>query len=67
MKYVDEYRDESAVKRVLDDIRLNVTRPWTIMEICGGQGERGISMTISIATNSGRDSSAFGLGMTLLK
>jgi hydrogenase expression/formation protein HypD len=37
MKYVDEYRDETAVKRVLDDIRLNVTRSWTIMEICGGQ------------------------------
>jgi len=37
MKYVDEYRDESAVKRVLDDIRLNVTQPWTIMEVCGGQ------------------------------
>src|SRR5512139_4128152 len=37
MKYVDEYRDEAAVKRVLDDIRLNVTRPWTIMEVCGGQ------------------------------
>jgi len=37
MKYVDEYRDESAVKRVLDDIRLSATRPWMIMEICGGQ------------------------------
>jgi len=37
MKYLDEYRDEAAVKRVLDDIRRNVTRPWTIMEICGGQ------------------------------
>jgi len=37
MKYVDEYRDEAAVRRVLDDIRLNVTRPWTIMEVCGGQ------------------------------
>jgi hydrogenase expression/formation protein HypD len=37
MKYVDEYRDEAAVRRVLDDIRLSVTRPWTIMEVCGGQ------------------------------
>src|SRR5512137_819328 len=37
MKYVDEYRDEAPVKRVLDDIRLNVTRQWTIMEVCGGQ------------------------------
>ncbi len=37
MKYVDEYRDEAAVKRVLDEIRMTATKPWTIMEICGGQ------------------------------
>jgi len=37
MKYVDEYRDESAVRRVLDDIRLTVTRPWTIMEFAAGR------------------------------
>ncbi len=37
MKYVDEYRDESAVRRVLDDIRLSIKGSWTIMEICGGQ------------------------------
>jgi hydrogenase expression/formation protein HypD len=37
MKYVDEYRDPSPIRRVVDDIRLNVTGPWTIMEICGGQ------------------------------
>src|SRR6516164_2916444 len=30
MKYVDEYRDAEAVARA-------VTRPWTIMEVCGGQ------------------------------
>lgn len=37
MKYVTEYRDGALVKRVIDEIRLTVTRPWTIMEICGGQ------------------------------
>src|SRR5512136_496002 len=37
MKYVDEYRDASAVRRVLDDIHLNIEGNWTIMEICGGQ------------------------------
>ncbi len=37
MKYVSEYRDARLVKAVLDDIRHEVTRPWVIMEICGGQ------------------------------
>lgn len=37
MKHVDEYRDEGAATRLLEAIRRRVTRPWTIMEICGGQ------------------------------
>jgi hydrogenase expression/formation protein HypD len=37
MKYVTEYRDANLVKGVIDEIRRTVTRPWTIMEICGGQ------------------------------
>ena len=37
MKYVDEYRDEAEARRYLDAIAEAVTRPWTIMEICGGQ------------------------------
>ena len=37
MKYVDEYRDEAEARRYLEAIRSTVTRPWTIMEICGGQ------------------------------
>jgi hydrogenase expression/formation protein HypD len=37
MKYVTEYRDAELVKGVLDEIRRTVTRPWVIMEICGGQ------------------------------
>ncbi|HEY5984090.1 MAG TPA: hydrogenase formation protein HypD [Anaerolineales bacterium] len=37
MKYVSEYRHAGLVGRVLDEIRRTVTRPWTIMEICGGQ------------------------------
>ena len=37
MKYVDEYRSESAARRYADLIRKTVTRPWTLMEICGGQ------------------------------
>ncbi len=37
MKYVDEFRQGSLVRGVLEEIRHTVTRPWTIMEICGGQ------------------------------
>jgi hydrogenase expression/formation protein HypD len=37
MKHVDEYRDAVLVKGVIAEIRRTVTRPWTVMEICGGQ------------------------------
>lgn len=37
MKYVDEYRDAALVKGVIGQIRRALTRPWTLMEICGGQ------------------------------
>ena len=37
MKYVEEYRDAALVKAVIAEIHRTITRPWTIMEICGGQ------------------------------
>jgi hydrogenase expression/formation protein HypD len=37
MKYVTEYRDAALVKAVIQEIHQVVSRPWTIMEICGGQ------------------------------
>lgn len=37
MKYIDEYRDEAAAKRISEQIHRRTTRPWTMMEICGGQ------------------------------
>jgi len=37
MRFIDEYRDEAAATKLLDAIRRRVTRPWTLMEICGGQ------------------------------
>jgi hydrogenase expression/formation protein HypD len=37
MKYLDEYRDAQAVKSVLAQIEQTVSRPWTLMEVCGGQ------------------------------
>ncbi|MDX2134363.1 MAG: hydrogenase formation protein HypD [Saprospiraceae bacterium] len=37
MKFISEFRDADVVARYLDEIRRVVTRPWTIMEVCGGQ------------------------------
>lgn len=37
MKFVDEYRDAERTREVAAAIRRLVTRPWTLMEICGGQ------------------------------
>ncbi len=37
MRFVDEYRSEAAARRYSERIRDVTTRPWTIMEICGGQ------------------------------
>lgn len=37
MKYVDEYRDPRLAECLLDKICQSMTRPWTIMEVCGGQ------------------------------
>ena len=37
MKYVTEFRDAELVRGVIQKISQTVTRPWTLMEICGGQ------------------------------
>ncbi|MCJ2177807.1 hydrogenase formation protein HypD [Novosphingobium album (ex Hu et al. 2023)] len=37
MKHLDEYRDPETARRYADAVAEIVTRPWTIMEICGGQ------------------------------
>lgn len=37
MKYLDEFRDSAVAHRLLDEIRRTATRPWHIMEVCGGQ------------------------------
>ena len=37
MRYIDEYRDQGAARHLALLIRKVMTRPWTIMEICGGQ------------------------------
>src|SRR5919108_4036574 len=37
MKYVDEYRRPEHCDRLIGEIRQTATRPWTLMEVCGGQ------------------------------
>ncbi|MCK4838352.1 MAG: hydrogenase formation protein HypD [Desulfobulbaceae bacterium] len=37
MKFISEYRDPVTAGNMLDEIRKTVTRPWVIMEVCGGQ------------------------------
>ncbi len=37
LPFVSEYREAEAVRSVLAEIGRVATRPWTIMEVCGGQ------------------------------
>ncbi len=37
MKYLDEFQDPALARLLLDDIHRTVTRPWALMEVCGGQ------------------------------
>ncbi|MBC6490827.1 hydrogenase formation protein HypD [Flavihumibacter stibioxidans] len=37
MKYLSEYRDPELVQEYLGKLQELTTRPWTLMEICGGQ------------------------------
>ena len=37
MKFIDEYRDGEAAARFARALARITTRPWTLMEVCGGQ------------------------------
>lgn len=37
MKFIDEYRDARLARQLAGEIRRVTTRPWTLMEVCGGQ------------------------------
>jgi hydrogenase expression/formation protein HypD len=37
VKFLDEYRDPAAAKKLVAAIAREAKRPWTIMEVCGGQ------------------------------
>jgi hydrogenase expression/formation protein HypD len=37
MKYLDEYRDGNLARKLASEIAAVATKPWVLMEICGGQ------------------------------
>jgi hydrogenase expression/formation protein HypD len=37
MKYIDEYRNEEVAGKLVKELRRIVTKPWVLMEVCGGQ------------------------------
>src|SRR5271165_3795071 len=37
MKYLTEFRNGEIAQRIAREIALATTRPWKIMEVCGGQ------------------------------
>ena len=37
MKFLDEYRDAALAQKLAREIHRVTTKPWTIMEVCGGQ------------------------------
>ena len=37
MKFISEFRDPALVEQYLEELHKVVTRPWAIMEVCGGQ------------------------------
>ncbi|HSI93054.1 MAG TPA: hydrogenase formation protein HypD [Jiangellaceae bacterium] len=37
MRYLDEYRDPVLARRLLTELHATATRPWALMEVCGGQ------------------------------
>jgi hydrogenase expression/formation protein HypD len=37
VRFLDEFRDPALAGRLLAEIRRVANRPWTIMEVCGGQ------------------------------
>jgi hydrogenase expression/formation protein HypD len=37
MKHLDEYRDEKLARALVERLRRTATKPWVLMEVCGGQ------------------------------
>ena len=53
MKYVDEFRDAELARKLLDEIHRVTTRPWSLMEVCGGQTHTLVKQGIDEALPAG--------------
>jgi hydrogenase expression/formation protein HypD len=40
VKYLDEYRDGELAQKIAREVHRVTTRPWNIMEVCGGNKSR---------------------------
>jgi pullulanase/glycogen debranching enzyme len=54
MKYLDEYRDAEAARQLADAIARITTRPWVLMEVCGGQTHAIVKFGIDELLPNGR-------------
>jgi hydrogenase expression/formation protein HypD len=53
VKYLDEYRDPVLAQKLMAEIHRVTTRPWTLMEVCGGQTHTIVKQGIDEALPSG--------------
>jgi hydrogenase expression/formation protein HypD len=53
VRYLDEYRDPVLARKLLDEIHRITTRPWTLMEVCGGQTHTIVKQGIDEALPAG--------------
>ena len=53
MKYLDEYRDPVLAQKLMAEIHRVTTRPWTLMEVCGGQTHTIVKQGIDEALPAG--------------
>jgi hydrogenase expression/formation protein HypD len=53
MKYIDEYRDSDLARKLVDEIHRVTTKPWALMEVCGGQTHTLVKQGIDEALPAG--------------
>jgi hydrogenase expression/formation protein HypD len=53
VKYLDEYRDPVLARKLIAEIHRVTTRPWTLMEVCGGQTHTIVKQGIDEALPAG--------------
>jgi hydrogenase expression/formation protein HypD len=53
MKYIDEYRNAELARKLVDEIHRITTKPWALMEVCGGQTHTLVKQGIDEALPAG--------------